>query len=69
MATLKAIIRLDKKNKRNEYPVGVRIHHGGKKAIVPADFTIKKKHWDKTPGLVRPSHPNYLLANKILRDL
>jgi len=61
--------RADRKNKRNEMPVYLRITYNRKLRYVNTGIKIEEKHWNDSKEEVRKSHPAEKSYNEELRKL
>jgi integrase/recombinase XerD len=66
MATIKILLRTDKKNKSNEAPLWIRITKNRKSRYVSLGKSIKIEDWDEQNNTVRKSHPNSVRLNKFI---
>lgn len=66
MASLAAILRLDKTNKKGESPVYFRIIKHRKVNYIASGVKVREKYWDNQREKIKPNHPNYKRLNKYL---
>ncbi len=66
MATIKILLRTDKKNKNNEAPLWIRITKSRKSRYVSLGKSIKIEDWDEQNNAVKKSHPNSVRLNKYI---
>lgn len=66
MATVKVILRIDKKNKQGECPLFLRVTKFRRKQMVSLKIYLKEKEWNKTLCQVKKSHPNSVRLNAFI---
>lgn len=70
MASLKVLLRKNKKRIDKKCPLALRITHNRKSRFIFLGQYIEEKHWDETTQRVKKSHPNSArLNNLILKKL
>lgn len=65
MATIKAVIKSDKK-KDGTYPIVIRITKDRKTNYVPIGYSVKLEQWDATQGCVRKTYKNSVALNNLI---
>jgi site-specific recombinase XerD len=68
MATVKIILKINKKNKLNEAPLWIRITQNRKSKYVALGKSIKVEDWDEEEKRVKKSHPNSTRLNKFIAE-
>ncbi len=68
MASLAAILRLDKINKKGESPVYFRIIKHRKVNYIASGVKLLEKYWDDKREKVKPNHPNSKRLNSYLTN-
>lgn len=63
MATVKVLLKENKKNKGDEFPIYIRIIKDRRTKFISTGKYIKKIHWDKNNHRVKKSHPNSARLN------
>lgn len=63
MATVKVLLKENKKNKRDEYPIYIRITKDRRTKFISTGKYIIKDHWNEKIRRVRKSHPNSARLN------
>ncbi|MCV9385306.1 site-specific integrase [Reichenbachiella ulvae] len=66
MASVKIVLRKEKKKKDGTYPLAIRIIKDRKPKYVHTDQSIELKHWDASERRVKKSHPNSSRLNNFL---
>lgn len=70
MASLKVLLRKNKKRNDQKSPLALRITHNRKSRFIFLGQYLEEKHWDETTQRVKKSHPNSKrLNNLILKKL
>lgn len=65
MATLKAILKKDKK-KDGTYPLVIRITKNGKSTFVYTEYSLLPEQWDDKNQRVKKTHPNSVRLNHLI---
>jgi site-specific recombinase XerD len=66
MATLKLVLRKDKKKQNGQMPICLRITKNRKSNYIFLGYSINPKSWDNKSSKVKPSHPNSARLNSFL---
>jgi integrase/recombinase XerD len=66
MATVKVMIKENKKNSRDEYPIYIRIIKDRRIKFISTGKYIKKEHWHEKTSRVKKSHPNSARLNSFI---
>ncbi|MEP1032622.1 site-specific integrase [Ekhidna sp.] len=66
MASIKIVLRKEKRKKDGTYPLAIRIIKDRKPKYIHTDQSIDIKHWDDKERRVKKSHPNSVRLNNLL---
>ncbi len=66
MATLKIILRKDKGNSLDNFPLYIRINEGERKKMIAIGVRIKEEEWDEEEQKVKRAHKNHVALNAII---
>jgi integrase len=69
MAKATIFARQSKKDSGGTVPLYLRVTHEGRRARLSLDMRVKPRHWNKTKGRVRASHPQQTFLNQYLSDV
>ena len=69
MASLAAILRLDKTNKKGESPVYFRIIKHRKVNYIASGVKVREKYWDKRREKIKPNQEQVDEIAEILKEL
>lgn len=66
MASVKIVLRKEKRKKDGTYPLAVRIIKDRKPKYIHTNYSIEERHWNTEERTVRKSHPNSARLNNYL---
>jgi integrase/recombinase XerD len=66
VASIRVILKTEKKNKNDESPLYLRLIKDRKTKFISLGCYIKEEHWDKEKSLVKRKHPNSQRLNNLI---